>query len=158
MREYSVELSKMLAGGIRNSARLAFSKDRVHLLENLVPSVEGVKNREPIVNPFTGVALSHPFPQLFKGAHTWLLCTESSIYFVDKEDFSLTLVNVVDSSTYLPSAIIAGGRWHFVDLQKSWFLFNGQSVVWSGDYEPITDGGGFANVYRSEERRVGKEC
>lgn len=158
MREYSIELSRMLAGGIRRSPRQAFSKESAHLLQNLVASTEGVKVREPVVNPFTGVSLTFPFPQFFKGTYDWLLCTETAIYSVNKSTFSLTLLNVIDINTSSFSSIPAGGRWHFIDLHNSWFLFNGECVVWRGDYDQITDAADLGYVYINTTFKINTAC
>lgn len=158
MREYSVELSRMLSGGIRNSGRLSFSKTATHLLKNFVTTPEGVRIREILTNPFTGVSLNFPFPQFFKGAYDWLLCTETAIYLVNKSTFSLTLLTPIIPGTLTPSSIPAGGRWHFVDLHNSWYLFNGECVLWRGDYDQISDSADLSFVYINTEFHINTAC
>ena len=157
MREYSVNLTPMLNAGIINSERQDFATDRAQDVFNFRTSQNGLRIREEVTMPF-GASFSFPFPQFFRGHYDWLLCSETEVYLVDKNTYSLTLLATYNVNTLAPEVIQPGGRWHFVDLHNSWFLFNGSSVVWRADYDLISDSADLGYVYVNSDFRINTAC
>jgi len=81
-----------------------------------------------------GMAISHPFLQLFRGKKITLLVGETELFEVNESDWSLNPIVTYDA--YMPSiekAITSGGAWHFVDFHDVWFLFNGSCVIFKSN-------------------------
>lgn len=131
MRESNFTIGAALSNGLRPDARLAHDDPYCEKLTNLKPSEFGLISPEPIELPLESlpVAVSWPYPQVFKGARITLLCYDTAIYDITSGSaVTLTTYDFYDWASTL--AIPAdGGPWHFCDFYDSWMLFKDGAVV-----------------------------
>lgn len=108
-------------------------------------NTHGVRQCEPITNPFSiaqlnapvpMVGVSWPFPQLFVGRSVTLLADKTRVFSV-ATNWNLTQLTTYDFyNPTVPLAIPAGDSWQFVDFGPAWFLFNGCCVVFKTNASP----------------------
>lgn len=137
MREYAFVIEEALRQGLRPDDRVARNMPFLEGMTGLIPSPYGAVSPEVVGYPITSPALTMawPFPQVFRGRDTTLLCYGTSIYTVDESDWSTSALAVFDWSdfeddgTLTADSITTGGPWQFMDFYNAWMLFNGSCVV-----------------------------
>lgn len=134
--EIQFDLQKFLQTGLRQSENLLLGTSANQTLIGLRPTEGGMRSHLEPDDPFSGaVSVSWPFPQLFRGRSVTLLCEQTTIYEVDESDWSRSEITTYDmadegSTKNIPS----GSTWQFVDMGKSWCLFNGSCAIFKTDW------------------------
>jgi len=101
--------------------------DRVLNLRKLIP-------HESFTNPFSGLTIAFPYPQLFRGREVTLLADSDKVYTVDESDWTKTELTLYEyDNTDVEDAVVAGGPWHFMDFGNSWILLNGSCQVFKAN-------------------------
>ena len=128
-----------LKRGLRRSPQAIINSFDLVELKNLEPTPEGLVPYHPVEQAISygdlaagGLIEDFPFPQLFIGKRYVVLAGSSKIYLVNRYDFSQPLIELATYDADNPSStttINEGGAWHFVDMQDSWILYNGTSLV-----------------------------
>lgn len=134
--EILYNLSSFLEKGLRRTENLTLGAPANVEVLGLRPTEGGMRAHLKPDDPFSGaVSVTWPFPQFFRTRSKTLLCYETTVYEVDESDWStteLTTYNMLDET--VEKAITAGGTWQFVDMGKSWALFNGSCSVFKTDW------------------------
>jgi hypothetical protein len=144
MKEFSVGLGSVLAGGLRPDDRTSINANFLTQLQNIrIVQVGGelsLATFVPIAPAFStgylaalspAVVVEHPYPQLFKGRGETLMCTENNVYLVaESAHWDAAVYTTVDGyDVATAKSITSGGSWHFADFGTAWALFNGACVV-----------------------------
>lgn len=145
MREFSFDV-KLLGRGLRRDYRQKKNSGSLEQLFNAEPFGDRLITWQPAVNPFSAdviaahsVALSYPYPQLFKGSTYWLLADAQRIFIVHPEDWTLTELTLYDynAKDSIGSVTYTGMPWQFLDFGETWMLFNGISTVFHTGAEKL---------------------
>lgn len=156
MREFSNNISEALLNGLRRDERTRRQEDFLYDAKNVRIREFGLDEPDSPTDPFDGgESVSYPFPQLFHGKYYTLLCFASVIKTVNMSTdpwtaSTLTLVNLDGTA----GSISGSGHWHFIDLEESWFLFNGTDVVFIDPLE-VFDGDNVSSAYVSNAVTIG---
>lgn len=131
--------SQVLTKGLRRHYQEVPNSFELFDLFNFKPTKRGLVAYEPVLEAIKatdlqllGIGQKWPFPQFFIGKRYVILADESKIYLVNRDDFSQPLIELAIYDADNPTTqttIPAGGPWEFVDMQESWILSNGESVV-----------------------------
>jgi len=139
MPEYQVpvDFKLMLKNGLRMEPDMDVNTPVCKTYQFLKATERGARSHESVTQAISlakltsaSIAISHPYPQLFRGSEVTLLCTETAVYSVNETTWSITQLITYD--LYNPAntkAIPAGGPWQFCDMHSNWFLFNGVCQV-----------------------------
>ena len=127
---FTKSLHPHLEAGLRPFSRMRTRGRFLTSAKNLVIKDGNIEAFSPINNPFAGLSVSWPFPQLIRGEHKTYLFHATSIEEVNESTWARTpLVTYDQENANATKAITSGGQWHFVDLKNSWYAFNGQCTV-----------------------------
>lgn len=130
MREYSLKLNKALSMGLRPDPYAAKNSPYLTSSLGLRPTKYSLTAQVEVVNPFANqIYSSFPNPQLIKAHGGHFLASQTTLYDVIEDPLwgatSIALTGKDDRS----AQIVPGGMWHFVDMFKSWMMFNGSCTV-----------------------------
>jgi len=132
MREYNLTLTKMFTAGLRPEDRDKRNQEFLTQCKFAKPSSNGLIPTTYVTDPFNYNRLgTFPFPQLVFGKGTTLLCHADSIQEI-QDDIVWSLTDLTTYDAYDPQtekAIPSGTQWHYVDMFKTWMLFNGRCTV-----------------------------
>lgn len=162
MREFTDRIYKPLLQGLRPEDRVLVNANFLYQAQNAIPRKEGLSLYEDITNPFQSApTVAYPFPQLFRGKEVTLLCFETAIYTVTETAgaWTTTLITTYDyaSTGNTKSIATGGGIWQFIDYgADSWFLFNGQDVVFKSRHLEFS--GGSAKVFVQDDIDINTGC
>jgi len=162
MREYEVLITNdMLKTGLRPSYRNPRNLFRWVECQNVVCGVYGLATYNQI--PFYisidqlighGIdSLNWPNPQIFQGKITTIVTFGNRLFFVDYESGNLLEMSDIRSTENVNTELnpIVGGLWQFADMDDSWMMTNGRSVVMFYRKENIISGDDYVrctnNVY-----------
>jgi len=133
--------------GLRPYEDLPLGTSMFESLHGLRVTPRGLVSSVPIIQyPTDGTLLSNdiiksfPFPQLFRGRMVTLLAAETSLFYVNESDGTLTPIVTYD--LYNPAFLASitnnnRAAWHFADFGAAWALFNGECcVIKSGFVDP----------------------
>ena len=168
-------LQEALQRGYRPDADIRENAPYMQHIHNCRATEQGLQALTPIFNPFTSVKYTDVspnivpaggFPQMIRGKAVTLLCTADKIYSTSEAwgtdsgtnpSWALAAIPTYRWSTYDYSddtatavTITAGGRWHFMDFQTTWLLFNGMCIVFK---LPFSD-----KVFVVDEVSIGTGC
>jgi hypothetical protein len=139
---YNIQFDDALRAGIKTDSRVPRGALALDQCDYLRATEFGLKDFLPITQPIDNADLTpgegtwtYPYPQLFRGAKTTLLCFADAVYEVNESTWTaaeLSLYDAADFGDYVPGAgsITTGGPWHFVDYHDNWVLFNGITTIW----------------------------
>lgn len=130
-------ISDGLKLGIRNFDENGRNSERLVSLCNAKPTPRGIVSHEPVTFPSAlqsaisgeSITVSHPFPQLFRGANYTLLFSETKVYTVNESTWALTELSLKDLAGSPATIASGGGAWQFADFGESWWAFNGVTTV-----------------------------
>lgn len=144
MREFFYAIEEHLRNGLCPDDQVTTGAPYLAEAQNAVPVPYGVKTPRVLTAPYDGEDITEewPFPQLFEGEETALLCGQSTIYEV-ASDYTLTELNL---------DIEPGGQWQVVFFGNSWFATNGETFAWK--IAANADGYGFADAHASSDLKV----
>lgn len=141
MREFNNIFRESLENGMRPNNRVNRGRPFLVRAFNLMASEYGLEPAPVIDDPFDGgINVSHPFPQLFVGKGDSFLLEESGIKSVDMstDPWSVITLNTFDGRNSSSSKTISsGGVWQFIDMQDSWYMLNGESIVFDTGHRNI---------------------
>lgn len=131
MREFNFIINESLVKGISPDKRSLRGTEFLSDAYNLKTSPYGLKEFEPILDPFQGsFPVSFPHPQLFETASERLLVDKDGVYSVDSSitpwQYSKIDLKDLTGSSVDPTI---NGSWFFVPIDDSWILVNGESFV-----------------------------
>ncbi len=137
-------MNEALRNGLRRDARMPLGTPFLSECRNLKVSEFGLVEFESFADVFPGVPVRHPFPQYFKGKGKSLLAAGDQIYTVDETtfqhsgEFTINALSTYDiyAATTKRAIPRADGAWQFVDFHSTWFLFNGDSIIFK-TLEPL---------------------
>lgn len=125
MREFTVNFNEMFTNGLRPDERLPRNTPYLLSCDNVVCRNTGMEEYFPIEDPFQGnINVSYPYPAIYRGNYLSLLLEENRVGVIDESSLPWT-VEYYDTDSYIPS----GGVWQVMDLNNSFYLFNGQCIV-----------------------------
>jgi len=130
---FPLDLKPYFAAGLRTDRENSINEPGLTNCLNLKPYTDGLRPIANLANPFSinfpPQDVEFPFPQVFKGKEGMFLLDKTTIYSVD-EGFDITALLTYDANNLgAELAIVAGGAWHFIDMQNAWIFFNGNSIV-----------------------------
>src|SRR3990167_5590016 len=131
MREFQVDLTKVISAGLRSDHRTTLNRGQMVKCLNLRTIQDGLFSPEAIEG-IVGVSTNWPYPQIFNGSSKVLLAGPDYIKQIDPTDLSLTTLSTYDA--YNPNNLVSitpGGVWHFVDNIDSWTMVNGISMLFN---------------------------
>lgn len=141
MKEFQLAINPdILKLGLRKNLTKSDFRFGLSQCVNMEAEDEGLVPYMPITVPFSeddlnaqAIEWDWPFPQFFKGRSTKILATRNRLFEVDGDWMlhRIATYNADDESSEIE--IPSGRAWSFVDLGKSWFMFNGMCVVFSVD-------------------------
>lgn len=146
MREFEITIEEALRNGLRPEKGTPRNAPYLRECLNMIPHEQGLEVYEKINVPISseelqqnGIFYDHPFPQLFIGRDEILLVDNDRVFSVDENDWTLSqLPTYAPGDRSTPVSITGGGAWHYVDLGKAWFLFNGVDTVMKPNLQPYT--------------------
>ena len=126
-----------LKRGMRNSSDTDRNSERLVNCYNVKPNRYGLTAHSPISFPSAlstaisgeGLSVSHPFPQIFRGATYTLLFSETRVFTVNESTWGLTEETIYDLSDVSTTIASGGGAWQFADFGDSWWAFNGVTTL-----------------------------
>lgn len=152
MRTLSTNIDEALIKGLSPDERLLRGAPYLSKAKNVKVSERGLEPYDPIVDPFKGMKkVEYPFPQLFRGEYHTLLCDKSNIYLVDETTWDFRDLRSIDLSGN-NKVIKEGGPWHFLDMKDVFFLFNGETVIWSDATQKLK--GNDKEIFVSDKRKI----
>lgn len=105
----------------------------------------GLLAERSIATPYSGYAVSWPYPQLFVGKSGAFLLEEAAIHTVDTSttpwtvSSALTLYNAENPvNTVTPAT--GGGPWHFLDMGPTWVFTNSKNCIFFLSGNPYVAG------------------
>lgn len=137
MREYTNRLHEELLGGLRpdnRQRRLSPFFDAARFVEI---TEYGVEEPRLVLLPITDVPVSYPWPTLLRGEQDTLIGAGTSVRSVNESTWVTTPLATIDPADGSPEVIPSGGVWHHADMGASWFLFNGECVVFRTGLEKM---------------------
>lgn len=165
MNEFALRIRETLAQGLRRDFRAPRNSLALSQLKNAKPTPFGLVPIERVINPFSpsvfsalGMDGNWPLPQIFKGRSRTFLVNKDVIYFVNEEDWSLYPVDLYlfSSPNTLVQTLPIGNPWQLIEAYDSWFLTNGQCVVFSLNNEEMV--GGTRKAYVTTESVFESGC
>lgn len=141
MPKQSLELKEALSRGLRSDENIDRNTDFLLDAAGYRPTPFGASMYEGVLQPYS-IPVAHPFPQLFVGQEATVLADKTLVGEFDStwtltNQTTHTLGSLVPPDTLVPitQAVTAGGQWHFCDYGNTYFLFNGNAVVFK--YQPV---------------------
>ena len=144
MREYTLSIKDMMAGGLRPDDRVPRNSGFLETCQNVrVSQVGGVSDLSvftPVTDPFAAgyltaqsITIAHPFPQIFKGSGGTYLLTATKIYnVIEAANWTVSQITTYDGYDIGTAKSITGsGSWHMADFGTAYAFFNGTSIVFS---------------------------
>lgn len=138
MKEYSFEIDKQLATGLRRDFRQ--KKNALNLVEciNLEPTSYGLASFAPLKLLWTssqlynmGIEFKWPFPQLLKLKKFTLLLGANYIFVVADESWELTQLDTYNFYNHSNKRTIKAGHiWQVIDFWDTFILTNGMCTIW----------------------------
>jgi len=166
MRTFQYELREELNRGLRRDDRAAFNTQALTHLLNAEAGEHCLNTYNPVTLPFSsatltaaGVSLSWPTPRLFRGRKYTLLADADTIFRVTEAFWTLTEIDLIDyedKSTEVTLANSSPKPWQFIDMWDTWFLLNGESVVFRTNWESML--GRASGVFLQEDVHIETGC
>ncbi len=142
MREASFFIEQPFTQGLRPEDTYLNREGFLEAMFNLVPDEGGAKLYEAATDPFQGgVTVDFPHPQAFLGRDVVLLAGTTTIEEINTNVSPWTKSSVTTKDPDTPASnksVPTGGVWHFADLGKSWYLANGNCVVFRTGLDTLT--------------------
>lgn len=118
MQELKMPLQKSLMAGLKPRDTYALNTSMLTRCVGMRVREAGLERVSAIHNP-TGLSMSWPWPQIFKGREVTVVADRTTVYEKASGSWTLTAIATVS----------AGGAWHFADFGTYYILFNGVNMV-----------------------------
>jgi DNA-binding beta-propeller fold protein YncE len=130
VKEFEYSIDAALGAGLLPSAQKKKNVAFMETMQNAVPWDGVAVSPTEVTYPKGEATMEWPFPQLFRGEHSYIEAGEYDIYntgpALDWAKSAIPLVKVAGGA----ATIARAGAWQFVPFQDKWLLSNGKTLIW----------------------------